>query len=127
MDKKDIDYVCNALRRATVKWPGRTDCIKKNRRKVYTGKTVKDNKVKTRYEVRCCKCKGWFKPSGVEVDHIEEIGGFKGDFNEFIERMYCDASNLQTLCVQCHSKKTSNYNAARIYKRKIIRKEVRNK
>lgn len=117
MDEKNKKFICNVLRQGTIKWPGRSECLNKVRRKKYKG-TAKNGNIKTVWEYRCAHCGQYFKDSEVEVDHIEEVGPFLGDFNEWIERLYCSQENLQVLCTNCHSRKTSNYNARLRFKRK---------
>lgn len=117
MNKKDIDHILNSLRRGTVTWSGRSECLNRRRRKKVVGETKKGT-LKTRFEYQCAECKKWLKKEDLEVDHIEEVGPFNGDFNEWIARLYCDQNNLQALCVDCHQIKTSGYNASLRYKRK---------
>ncbi len=60
-----------------------------------------------KYEYTCAKCKKNFEK--VMVDHIDPVVdpkvGFV-DWNTYIERMFCDSSNIQVLCRECHAKKT---------------------
>ena len=50
----------------------------------------------------------------MEVDHIVEIGSFKGDWNEFLFRHFPpDRAKLQVLCITCHMKKTKAFNSAK--------------
>ena len=49
------------------------------------------------------------KSKNVFVDHVEPVVdplvGFK-DWDTYINRMFCEESNLQVLCKACHDKKT---------------------
>jgi hypothetical protein len=121
MDKETINYVINILRYGTITWPRRTECLNRGRRKKVVG-TLKNGKEKTVWENNCEGCGTWHPLSKnmFEVDHLEEIGGFNGDFNAFIPRMYCLSENLQRLCVSCHLTKTSKFNSTRLYQRKIL-------
>lgn len=73
-------------------------------------------------EYDCQGCGRWFKKKDIAVDHIDPVihpeRGFV-DWNEFIDRLWCDKSNLQRLCKyflkdkdkhggepSCHYKKT---------------------
>lgn len=118
MTKDEISYVVNILRKGTMTWRGRTQAL--NAARICKVEGVRANgKIRKKYYWKCCKCSQEFRDqSCVEVDHIIEIGPFKGDWNEFIARMYCGQENLQVLCVVCHAKKTSGYNASRKYTRK---------
>lgn len=104
MDKDTEKYLIGWLRRGTSKWPGRRQCLSKAKTMVVIGGQV-------RARFKCAACGNQFDKRHVEVDHKNEVGPFKGDWNDFLERMYCDVGNLQVLCVNCHSKKTSTYNA----------------
>jgi hypothetical protein len=119
MDKDTTDHILNLLRRGTVTWPGRAECLNRGRRKRIIGKK-KDGEDKTLWERQCDECKEWhlLKDNDLEVDHIVEVGPFSGDFNDHIRRLYCHVNNLQALCFSCHSRKTSRYNSSLRFKRK---------
>lgn len=64
---------------------------------------------------RCNKCrKLTFE---IQIDHIEPVvplTGFDGNWTEYINRMFCDASTgLQGLCKTCHDKITKVQNKIR--------------
>lgn len=43
------------------------------------------------------------------VDHIEPVGKQPKDFSEYpayLKRMFCEVSNLQFLCTECHAPKS---------------------
>lgn len=105
----------NILREGTIKWPGRTECLRRHRHHVQEGFYKTGDKAgQPKYKLywKCAKCKKDFRnESDVQVDHIEEVGGFKGDFDVWIKRLYCGQENLQCLCLECHQKKTA-FNAA---------------
>ena len=119
MDKKTIKYITNVLRQASISWEGRTECLNRGRRKRIVGK-LKDGRDETLWENNCESCNKWFlqKDNMIEVDHIVEIGPYKGDLHEFANRIFCEQSNLQRLCIECHKRKTSNFNATLTFKRK---------
>lgn len=117
MDKKTERYIINVLRRGTLKWPGRTNALRKARKRFRNGVTKK-GETKWKFFWRCKKCLKWYRDEGdVEVDHIDPVGPYKGDLHEYALRMYCDEDNLQVLCITCHAKKTSA-GAHTKYKRK---------
>lgn len=120
LDKETIEYVINTLRRGTITWEGRTKCLNRGRRKRPTGEFFKNGKEKTLWERDCDLCGEWIllKDDLLQVDHIDEVGPFKGDWNLFIPRMYCSQDNLQALCFSCHAKKTSAFNASLRFERK---------
>ena len=107
MDKKTERFIINVLRRGTLKYPGRTEVLKRCRRKFKEGKTKK-GKVILKWWYRCAKCRGWFRDAeDLEVDHIEEVGPYKGDLHDYAKRMYNFGANAQALCIKCHRKKTT--------------------
>lgn len=119
--QEDIDFIYNLLRQGTVKWTGRSECLRLARKKVMMGRS-KNGRPKYKYHWKCAdpKCpKVWYRnETDMEVDHISEIGGvtsFDGDWNAMIARIYARpvSEKLQALCCVCHSKKTKNFmNAA---------------
>lgn len=117
----DVKFIINALRQATVKWPGRALALDRARKKVWEGKRNKKTGKKIfKFHWQCAKCKKWHRDVGeVEVDHIVEIGSFTGDWNLFLPKMFTAQENLQVLCQVCHMKKTNAFNAAHLkWKRK---------
>lgn len=119
MDKETEIYILNVLRRGTITWSGRTECLNRNRRKKLVGR-FKNGKNKYVYERQCDGCGQWteLKDDLLEVDHIVEVGPFEGDWNATVKRMYCEQSNLQALCKECHDRKTARFVASLIFKRK---------
>lgn len=68
----------------------------------------KTNRVAKAYE--CASCHNLFQSKEVEVDHIMPvINPLKGfiTWDDYIERLFCPLSNLQTLCKKCHKAKTA--------------------
>lgn len=121
MDRKTERYVINVLRRGTLKWNGRTNALRRARKRFRDGK-LKNGNVKWKYHWNCAKCGKWFRDeSDMEVDHIMEVGPYKGDLHDYAERMYCDEDNLQVLCIRCHKAKTTSAAPLR-WKRKKLRK-----
>jgi 5-methylcytosine-specific restriction endonuclease McrA len=122
MDKHTELFIINVLRRGTTTWPGRNDCLNLGRRKRVIGKK-KNGEDKFLWERNCDTCMEWFllKDKMLEVDHIIEIGPFKGDWGDFVNRMYCGQDNLQALCLVCHSRKTSKFNSSLRFTRKSDR------
>jgi len=54
----------------------------------------------------CAGCSGVFGADSVQVDHIDPIGPFKGDWGDYINRTFCEQDNLQVLCKGCHKVKS---------------------
>lgn len=121
MDKETQEHILNILRRGTITWRGRSECLKRHRVKVREG-SFKSGKPKYKYYWVCAVCKRRYRDQEMmEVDHIVEVGPFKGSLNKFVERLYCGQDNLQALCIVCHSKKTSGFNSTRLHERKKTR------
>lgn len=119
LDKETIDLIVNALRQASIKWSGRKSCLQRARKKVHVGRT-KEGKDKFKFHWQCNECKEWYSDQKmVEVDHIIEVGPYKGNLHEYAKRLFCRVDNLQALCSVCHQKKTSGYNSTRLHLRKV--------
>lgn len=119
MTLDDQKYVMNLLRQGTVKWKGRAQCLRLARRRVLVRQSKKGKPV-YKYHWQCAKCREWTAvEKDMEVDHIKEIGGFKGSWDDIVPKFYCGQENLQALCISCHMKKTNAYNNASLqWKRK---------
>jgi hypothetical protein len=117
----DVKFLINALRQASVKWPGRREALDGARKKVREGTTRKGKPI-WKYHWQCAHCRQWYRnQTDVEVDHITEIGSFCGDWNKFLAKMFARPVKLklQVLCVVCHMRKTNAFNAAHLkWKRK---------
>jgi 5-methylcytosine-specific restriction endonuclease McrA len=83
-------------------------------------KRAKVSMVKGVTTYRCEKCRKLTEK--VQIDHILPAicpqNGWQG-FDSFIERTFCDPTNLQALCVPCHLRKSLAEN--------LIRKQNRNR
>lgn len=62
----------------------------------------KDNP-RLKWEYQCKICGLWYSRKLVRVDHIVPCGSLKkySDLPGFVERMFCEPSGLQILCVDC--------------------------
>lgn len=93
-------FIRSALRAAYAKWPPRFEALKQARR------AYKGTDKRRKYEYQCACCKGWFKGTEVQVDHIEGAGSTLEGWDSFIERLFCGVEGLQILCKSCHNTKT---------------------
>lgn len=120
MDKDTLNHILNILRKGTLTWHCRNECLNRGRRRKLVG-TFKNGKDKYVWERKCDTCDTWYalKDNLLEVDHIDEVGPYKGNLHEFALRMYCSPDNLQALCFSCHKKKTAIFNSSLRFKRKI--------
>jgi hypothetical protein len=116
--KKDREWLIQHLRGLSLKWRGRSECFKASKRENRVVGHYKNGKPKTHVHYQCNGCKEMFRPQSLEVDHIDEVGSFK-DWDTYIERLFCEADNLQLLCVKCHKKKTREF----VGKNRLVREE----
>lgn len=103
-------FIKNQLRGATRKWAPIGDCLKAARvsRGLYLCSCCKKH-VPTSVKV------GARRSKNVMVDHIEPIVPVTGwvSWDSCIERMFCEADNLQLMCKACHDKKSKKEAAER--------------
>jgi 5-methylcytosine-specific restriction endonuclease McrA len=63
----------------------------------------------------------------VFVDHVSPIidpeVGFT-DWNEYVEKMFCEKDNLQVLCGDCHDKKTAAERRVSVERAKLERESI---
>lgn len=92
-------FLRSGLRRMSVRWPARTQCLHAARRP-YCGP---DKRRKWEYE--CAACGEWCHSKDIEVDHVEPCGSLRDwdEFQEFARRLFCEADKLRVLCKSCHA------------------------
>ncbi len=67
----------------------------------------------------CAECKGEHKADEIQVDHKEAVGATpdfppKADdtqWSTWLLRLFCEADNLQILCLPCHKRKSAEERA----------------
>lgn len=98
-------FIKSVLRSGSRKWPPRFKCL--NAAKV--GKLINVTSGRLAEHYKCANCDGLFPAKAVQVDHIESVVPITGftTWDEIIDRMYCEADNLQVLCKPCHKIKSS--------------------
>lgn len=74
---------------------------------------------------QCEVCGSWVSSTKIAIDHIDPVvppEGFPASFDLwdritlFLKRLWCDKSNLQRICDECHDKKTYSERIARLLK-----------
>jgi 5-methylcytosine-specific restriction endonuclease McrA len=97
-------FIRSALRQKSRWWKPITQ-TKMAARRAYKGPNKKQ-----RFEYQCAECLNYFPDKKVNVDHIIPAGTLKcaDDLPGFVERLFCEADNLQVLCSGCHDVKTKN-------------------
>lgn len=114
-------FIMSALRRA--QWPVKYEAIKrayvKDGINPKTGRKCKLHK--------CESCGNLFPQSQMAADHIHPVVPIEGfqhkqlleyDWNELIQRLYCEADGFQALCKECHKEKTAQERASRLLVKK---------
>lgn len=68
-----------------------------------------------RGKYKCAKCNNIFGPKEIVVDHINPVVAVSGftDWEEYITSLFCDVSNFQICCINCHDIKTEAENKQR--------------
>ena len=94
-------FVRSALRGAFRRWPPKFDVL----RKAAVEKRVNPASGRIAMHYRCAMCEELFVLRNVQVDHIKQIGALT-TWDTFINKLFCEARNLQVLCKPCHKVKT---------------------
>jgi hypothetical protein len=112
-------WLINSLRRISSRYPPIYTTL--NNAKIYKNEgKYKNGKPKIRVYFKCVECeklkkKKLYTRQEINVDHIEEVIGTEGfvDWNTYIDRLFCEATNLQCLCLEHHKEKTDENNKTR--------------
>jgi len=109
-----------AIRRTFSRSPIVREVLMSGRREV--PKFNKDGSLakKPAVQYQCQVCSIWTGSTKVVVDHINPVisveDGFR-DWNTFVDRLFCDKSNLQRICDPCHDQKTATERFDRSFKK----------
>lgn len=105
-------FITSALRGSFRRWPPKFQVLKN----AFVGRKVNKKTKREASHYKCAKCKKHFVQVDVQVDHIEPVvhpdEGFIS-WDVFIDRLLCEAENLQVLCKPCHKKKSDLERKAR--------------
>ena len=95
----------SALRRVSSRGWKPIQQTKLNAKRKYVG----ENK-RQKFEYKCNVCKKWFPDKEIAIDHIKPVGSLKSalDLPKFVETLFCEVDNLQTICTSCHLIKSNN-------------------
>lgn len=124
-----------ALRRVFSRSPIIREVMFKVRREVPKYNKDGSRAKKDAVQYRCNVCTTYVGSTKVAVDHITPVisvnDGFV-DFNTFIERLFCDVSNLQVICDTCHNLKTNSERITRLTKQyteelDVLEQQIKNK
>jgi 5-methylcytosine-specific restriction endonuclease McrA len=98
-------FIVSVLRTGTRRWPAKYQALEKAK----TEKKINVRSGRMAQHYLCAMCKEEYSSTGVQVDHITPVVGEEGfvSWDLYVERLFCEASNFQILCVTCHSIKTA--------------------
>lgn len=116
-----LAWVRSALRSRWLRWPPRSQALERARR-AYKG----PNKLQ-KWEYRCALCNDWFKAKEVEVDHWPHDAGSilsADDIGPFVNRLFCEVSNLRVLCKQDHKVYTLSQSQGISFEEATLAKKV---
>lgn len=95
-------FIRSALRQKSRWWKPITQC------KLQAKRPYKGPNKRQKFEYQCAQCLKWHADKHINVDHIIPAGSLNcaNDLPGFVERLFCEADNLQVLCETCHNVKT---------------------
>lgn len=108
-----------ALRRVFSRSPAIREVMFKVRREIPKFNQDGSRSKKDAVQYKCNLCLQYVGSTKIAVDHIVPVVSVQEgfiDFNTFIDRLFCDSSNLQVLCDTCHDKKTYSERITRLLK-----------
>jgi 5-methylcytosine-specific restriction endonuclease McrA len=99
-------FITSTLRAGARRWQPKYDTLNESK----TEKKVNSKTGRIAQHYRCGLCQQEFTSKDMEVDHIspvvDPIKGFQ-TWDIFIDRLFCEAGNLQAICKPCHLLKTN--------------------
>lgn len=105
-------FVTSALRAGARRWPPKYSTLNAAK----TEKKINPKTGRIAQHFKCEMCQQEFTQKEMEVDHIrpviDPVEGFKS-WDSFIDRLFCEANNLQAICKGCHKEKTKQEKAVR--------------
>lgn len=114
--KTIFTFLIPVLRRASMRWPNKIAARKRSKTVIENG-TFKNGKTifKVMYKCENPKCGKIVDIDGGHIDHktpVVKLDGFT-TWDDYINSLFCDISNLWHLCLDCHSNKTNDENVNR--------------
>lgn len=130
VDRRTRNFIIAALRRLSLKDPARNRA--KNNQKVDKAlfacatKDCKNLMYEGVSDKNYCELVNRYPQHNIirgkiELDHKIPVGQFE-EWNSYIPAMFCEESNFQCLCRDCHKAKTKKENKARYAKNKKQKK-----
>ena len=105
-----------SLRKASYRWPPRNAALRAAAVTVGKNSAILKKFPRCRNFYTCAGCKEVLPRKGVSIDHIDPVvdpkKGWQG-FDQYINRMFCNAAGFQILCKVCHDAKTKTESGVR--------------
>lgn len=99
-------FITSTLRAGARRWQPKYDTLNASK----TEKKTNQKTGRLAQHFRCSLCGNEFTQKDMEVDHIKPVvdpaKGFQS-WDVFIDRLFCEANNLQAICKPCHLLKTN--------------------
>ena len=106
-------FIISALRAYMKRFPPKWKALKA----ASIGRVINKRSGRLAEHYKCASCEDNFVARDVQVDHIEPVvspqEGFQ-DWWTYMNRLYCEAENLQVLCKPCHKQKTAEERKERV-------------
>jgi hypothetical protein len=106
-------FVRSALRAAFRRWPPKFEVLKN----AHTERRLNPKSGKLAKHYKCASCGLDFPMKEVQIDHKKPVVDVKKGFvswDQFVERLYCEAKDLQVLCKHiCHAVKSKEERSKR--------------
>jgi 5-methylcytosine-specific restriction endonuclease McrA len=106
-------FIISALRAYMKRFPPKWKALKA----ASIGRIINKRSGRLAEHYKCAGCTDNFVARDVQVDHIEPVvspqEGFQ-DWWTYMNRLYCEAENLQVLCKPCHKQKTAEERKERV-------------
>lgn len=98
-------FIKSLLRAGSRRWPPKYEVL--NEAKI--GKQVNSKTGRIAEHYKCAGCGEGFPAKEVQVDHIIPIVPVTGftNWDDLIDRLFCEKDNLQVLCLTCHKAKSA--------------------
>jgi 5-methylcytosine-specific restriction endonuclease McrA len=121
------NWLISQLRRLSVKYPPRLKVLNAGKTTYYI-KSKKNTDVKrVSFECSSCHTKG-LTSKQIALDHVLPVVDVKNgwtNWEDFINRLFCDESNFSLICEPCHLIKSGTEMTERAFNRK--QKKLKNK
>ncbi len=102
-------FITSTLRGGMRRWPPKWKALKK----AELGRKTNKKTGKLAMHFLCYNCKEEYTAKDVQVDHVNPVvdpaTGFVS-WDLYIDRLFCEQTNLQVLCTKCHKLKTKEEN-----------------